>query len=192
MKTADKDECISFVFARPADVGHQPVIITAPLFFGTEAEGKACFKDLLEIGPIVEHLQAMPYMAVNGMLNGMLPFGGRRNMGGASFTCPLDAVKVQAAFDEYIAFTAETGVNDCMWIWEMLPNQKIREVPLDSMAFPNRGDYYNLALLANWDDPALDGKMRSWMRDTGHKLKHEFGPKDTKGAGVYSNYVCKC
>jgi hypothetical protein len=190
---ASKDENFSFVFSRPPDAGFQPMIMAISMFLGSEADGVEFFKDLRAIGPVAEHLNNLPYVAVNSMLNALMPFGGRRTMGGASFTCPLDPAKVQSAFNDYVSFTEETGIHDATMIWELLPYHKIVEVPIEAMAFPNRGQYYNLAMTVKWDDPALDVNSRDWVRDMGKKLRVELGTAPVKGSGsgVYSNYVCE-
>lgn len=60
---------------------------------------------------------------------------------------------------------------------------------LESMAYGNRGDYYNAELLLRWVNPEHDLKVRAFNRYMNKKIRERGGASQDKGVGAYPNIV---
>jgi len=117
------------------------------------AEGAAreFFRELWDVGPVADMTGMMPYEKVNGLLNHTAGFDGRKQFGGGAFKLPLDPAFVESLHPEFSAFVSNhERMGESMMLFECVPYGKIMEVGNASMAFSNRGDYYNMAKIFKW------------------------------------------
>ncbi|KAJ4358661.1 uncharacterized protein N0V89_003245 [Didymosphaeria variabile] len=175
---------------------HAPVVLTQVFHNGTQEEGNAFFKDLIDLGPVANMTSMMPYEKLNAAMNEGQGFGGRKMFGGGAYKLPLAPPFVQALFDEFIGFsTTQPAMTDSILLFETIPYAKVVEVPNEKMAFSNRGEYYNLATMIKWANPALDDTVREFSRALLKKASQSAGVvqdekvRSTEGVGVYGNYV---
>ncbi|KAF1814623.1 FAD binding oxidoreductase [Eremomyces bilateralis CBS 781.70] len=190
----DPRACLSFGFATPP--GSNVVMpLALPVYFGTEEESKAFFAPFFALEPTMNSTAVLPsYTAVNSLLNPMAKHGGRKNGGGSNFTLPLNADKVSDIFQDFNRFVlANQGSIEAVFIFEAWPNNKIREVSNEAMAFSNRGAYHNVATSMKWEDPALDDEFREFNRNFLKKIGREMGidgaasGQKGEGSGIYAN-----
>lgn len=133
--------------------------------------------------------RVMPYEELNNQFPGQEE-SRRRLMGGASIVMPLDEALVQEAIDTVIPFAQERGIAEGTGVlFELIPNEKIREVENSATAFAARGDFYQIGTIFLWDDEKLDQEIRLQNRKVVNLLKSK-GYKG--GVGQYNNYDGKC
>ncbi|PNY18839.1 FAD-linked oxidoreductase [Tolypocladium capitatum] len=126
---------------------------------GTQAEGEAFFKTLLDIGPLVNMARTMPYReSIRSPRGEAAAAEGRefRNIGDGS------------------------GV-----IFDIFSHQKICKVAGDATAFSSRCNFYHASSIFSWDDAATDKEVRQINR----KIIGLFREKGFQGgSGQYNNY----
>ncbi|TWU73205.1 hypothetical protein ED733_004489 [Metarhizium rileyi] len=162
-----------------------PVILCMVFKNGTQQEGEAFYKPLLDIGPVHVMAAEMPYPKANDLVP-RADDRVRRLQGGANFVMPLDAEFVQSVADEFVAFVDGKGIGDgSMCMFECLPYQKVISVPRDATAYPSRGRFYHFASLFMWQHERLDGDVRRFQRELLGKLRQ----RGYQGnGGQYANY----
>ncbi|KAH6876354.1 hypothetical protein B0T10DRAFT_566893 [Thelonectria olida] len=161
---------------------------------GAETDGPAYFAPVLDSDPIMKQVGSMPYATFNTLNNDLFAAGKRYLFGGANFTVPLQvstAEKMQSQFRSFVAAHPGKGLEQSAFLLEGIPNRKTRSVPVSSMAFNNRGDYYNVGIAWTWNDDSLDEEIRSFNRKFQKELR-SMGYDDANhqdGVGRYLNYV---
>ena len=168
-----------------------PMILCTAAFIGPEADGRKHFSELILVEALSQQMEEMAYEKINSCLNPMMMYGDRRAMGGASFVAPLDYSFAKSIFDECSEFVAKNDVPETLVLWEMVPNRKLREVPLQAMAFANRGDYFNSGMLIKSRNQEQDAICREFLGTICRRIREEGGALNKKGVGIYANYVGK-
>ncbi|APA13723.1 hypothetical protein sscle_11g084930 [Sclerotinia sclerotiorum 1980 UF-70] len=175
----------------------QPAILIPVFYNGTEAEGRAYYKALLDLEPIANTTKEMDYVEVNSMINEPMVHGFRRNMKGAACMLPLTYPFAAEIFSETEKFFNETpDAKHTLVVFEYVPFGKILQVGQQDTAFANRGAYGNLLLGAGWEQEETDQKCREWCRMMAQKAKVELERRlkegtdeiTKDGVGAYSNY----
>ncbi|KAF9735608.1 hypothetical protein PMIN06_008927 [Paraphaeosphaeria minitans] len=184
---------LGFTCPPPANA---PVILTQLFHNGTHEEGHAFFKPLFDLGPVANLTSMMPYEKLNACMNEGQGFGGRKMFGGGAYKLPLAPPFIQALFDEFIGFsTSQPDMTESIMLFETIPYKEVVKVPNEEMAFSNRGEYYNLATMMKWVDPALDSRVRDFSRSLLKRASQAAGVqqdeavRSAEGVGVYGNYV---
>jgi hypothetical protein len=194
-------------FVKPPEAGGATMFFVAVVFDGTEEEGKALFKDIVDLGPAVSTMSMVSYENANKLLQP--PAGARVSLKGSSFELPIRPELVISILESYTKFTDEVpDAKGTQLVFELLDPSKIIEVSNSAMAFANRGRHFNIALAPLWNDPANDVVCRQWARDVAQMLKAELarggaetgqsedgwiGKRGEHGATmVYGNYDRKC
>lgn len=178
-------------FTRPPPAGGQVLAVVPVVYDGSEEEGKAGFKRLIDLGPIMNTTAGIPYNKLNHMLDS--PQGKRVSMKGASFALPLRFDFVKSTLDSYVQFTSDVpGTDNSMLLYELLYQRDIRPVAVQDTAFANRGRHMNALLMPMWDSSEHDDRARSWAREVAEMFKAEMKknkahPEDG-GVMVYGNY----
>jgi hypothetical protein len=146
----DGNQALLWGFTCPLPA-NAPVVLTCVFHNGTLEEGNAFFKELIDVGPVMNGVSVIPYEKLNTLLNESAGFDGRKMFGGGAFKLPLNPAFVQTVFDDFVAFsTSRERLNESLMLWETIPYKEVVKVPNEKMAFSNRGDYYNLATLFKW------------------------------------------
>ena len=78
----------------------------APFYNGPTDEGRAHFKPLLDVGPVVDQTREVPYAEVNSMQNSMATAGDRKHMKAATLA-EVDYGVMKYMFDTYVKLTEE-------------------------------------------------------------------------------------
>lgn len=167
-----------------------PVALCAIFYNGPEDKARAYFKPLIDLGPVLEHVGMMPYQEMNGILNNTVEYGGRKLFGGSNFIAPLDKAFVKSLADKFFEIsTSEDRANESILLFESVPVDRICEVPNNSMAFANRGEFFSVCLVWKWYDPEMDAKFREYNRTMSKFVRDEAGTKNAQDVGQYSNYI---
>ncbi|KAH0838928.1 FAD binding oxidoreductase [Fonsecaea pedrosoi] len=188
-------------FARPPPAQGQVMLMAVVIYFGSEAEAKAQYKALYDIGPVVDTTATVAYPVINTVL--APPIGLRASMKGTAFTMPLRAGFVEEIRREYTAFTDgndDTGIS--LVLFEVYDPSQV--VAHDAGSFANRGWHLNGMVCPIWTKPEHDASCRQWARDLTALFKRELedqakqagkgvdggvGLKGNKGATMlYGNY----
>ncbi|KAF2094631.1 putative FAD binding oxidoreductase [Rhizodiscina lignyota] len=188
--SGNTDVAMNWGFTAPPPA-NQPAVL-AGIYYndGDEAVAREYYKELLDLGPVMDTLTMMPYELLNGVLAAAAGYDGRKLFGGSNFTAPLDPAFTQAVFDKFTqTIMSEKDAGGSAVLFECIPNSKIRSVPRDATAFANRGDYYTFGLIWKWFDPALDTKFRQHNRELAEFVRNEGGTKKAGDVGNYSNYI---
>jgi hypothetical protein len=185
----DGDQAMNFGFSQPPDAPMVAVLV-AVFFNGNEEDGKKYITPLLELEPIMNMMATLPYEQLNAMTNFATAFGARKIFGGSNVVLPLDKKFVKSVYDEFSQFTlGNEKMGESLILFEIVPFKKIASVPMEETAFGNRGEYYNVATLFKWYDPAQDEMVRMFNRKLNRRIKEEAGVKKSPGVGAYSNYM---
>lgn len=185
-------------FGRPPPAGGQVLVIVPLLYDGTAEEGREGFKRLLDLGPLINTAESVPYNTVCRMLH--IPQGKRVSMKGASFTLPLRAEFVETIMREYARFTEEVpDSNESLVAFELFDPGMISRVGNQDTSFANRGTQMNAMVGPIWENEADDRRARGWAREVAELFKVEMkretqgegddkAKKDGGSVGVYGNY----
>jgi FAD/FMN-containing dehydrogenase len=161
----------------PAELQGQPVVGIIFAWVGDPEEGLELVAPFKEANPAFDLVGPMPYLALEGMLDGFAPYGVRNYWRGDHLRELSDG-----AID---AFTSNppTGLE--------LPTQMIifrhggavARVPEDATAFSNRDTPYMFHPIGAWPDPARDEAHLEWVRRSSEAM----APYTT--GGVYLNFM---
>lgn len=188
-KENDGNQGISFGFSAPPPA-NKTVLLAAVFCNGSAEAGEKFFGDLIALEPVVKQVGLMPYEQLNSILNGAAGAGGRKTGGASAVKCPLDPKFVQSIFDDFSSFVeGNAGVNESLILFELIPYQKIVEIPFEATSNGNRGEYYNVGTVFKWYDPVLDGLVRGYSKKLHQKVRAGGGTSAMKGVGAYSNYI---
>jgi len=150
----------------------------AAMHCGSVAAGEAAMRPLKAFGPpIMDLLVPTPYTAINMMLDGSLP-AGARNYWKSHFLPAL----ADHAIDALVEASAGAPSPMCQIVIEHFHGAATR-VPLADTAMALRDAGFNVLVLAQWMDDAMDEKAMDWCRSTYNALKPFVGPRR------YLNYL---
>ncbi|KAI6778701.1 6-hydroxy-D-nicotine oxidase-like protein [Emericellopsis cladophorae] len=176
--------------------GQSHMLIVSPLFHGSEQEGREFFKDLFDVGPIMDTTQVMRMRNVNELINPLAGHGIRRLMGSGNVAMPLKAEDVQKTADTFWSFCDATpgATPQSAIALEFFPMHKVREVGLEETAYTNRGDYYDVVTMFGWTDPAQDDAFREFNREIVKQIRETLGyqydpDKDEKQDAPIGRYI---
>ena len=162
----------------PVEAQGQPAVGVIVAWFGDPAEGPAVFRPLLELGPpVVAMVDAMPYVALQSMIDGGNQ-PGFQNYWKAEF---LDALS-----DDVIDLLVEHAnrITSPHTQLLVLPGGgAYARVDPESSALGSRHSAWNFHALGVWADPAENEVHIGWARD----LRDALAPHVT--AGAYPNFA---
>lgn len=156
----DGNQALLVGFSAPPPA-NAPVVLCMLFHNGTEDEAKAIFSDLFELEPIANMTAMIPYEKLNSLLNHAAGFDGRKQFGGGAFKLPLDpnlVIQLHAEFNAFV--TSHDRMNESLMMLEIIPYEKVIQVPNHATSFANRGDYYNIATMFKWS--VRTRSKRSW------------------------------
>lgn len=167
------------------------MLLVPAIYFGTEAEAREVYKELFDLGPVVDATAMVPYPKINTLL--APPYGLRASMKGAAFELPIRPEFVTQCLDEYTKFTdTDSDLATSMLLWELFDPIKVNE--LGAGAFANRGLHLNGMICPIWQNLENDHKARLWARHMNELFKKEledYGGKDTGDTKEVASVVGK-
>ncbi|KAL8693083.1 MAG: hypothetical protein Q9218_002007 [Villophora microphyllina] len=189
--------CILVFAVAPPPIS-QPMLMCALFHNGPEDEGKAFFKPLLDLEPVMNTTAIIPYSSVNAMLNPVAAHGGRKSTKGATFAPPMRTEFALSLFQRYSEFVTEVpDASGSLLLFEFFSPDKICETSNRAMAFANRDFYGNIMAGPQWRNEANDERCRQWARDMVALFQEEMerareegkmARPEMEGVGAYANY----
>jgi FAD/FMN-containing dehydrogenase len=162
----------------PAGLRGKPALSESIVWFGSEAEGDRQLKHIFPLGKSVAVTQErVSYLNLQTMADADFPHG-RRYYTKSGYFKTLDentigilvgAIESIPSVNTQIEFAYLGGAAG--------------RVAASETAFGDRSSPFIMNLLADWEDPADDGKHKSWVRDLFEKLRPAMTP------GVYTNFM---
>ncbi|MDQ1631567.1 MAG: hypothetical protein QOC80_1539 [Frankiaceae bacterium] len=137
----------------------QPLVAVISCWSGSAAEGERIIQGFRDVAaPVAEHIGAMPYPALNGAFDALVP-PGLQHYWKAEF---LDALT-----PEIIATAMEHGpavpcVNSTVHFYPI--NGACHDVDADATAFGHRGATYAMVMAGMWPDPADNEANTAWVK----------------------------
>jgi hypothetical protein len=161
----------------PAEMhGHAAVGIIG-CWAGPVEEGEAAWAPVRELGPVLDLLSPMPYVALQSLVDPLWGKGARNHMK-AGYLGELN----DAAIDRIVAgYVAKPTPQSELHVHMM--GGAVGRVPADASAFPHRDAPYVINMLSRWEDPALDDACLAWGRDVYASVEEH-----TTG-GAYINFL---
>jgi FAD/FMN-containing dehydrogenase len=127
---------------------------------GPIEEGEAILKPLHDVAPVVaEHVGPMPYPALNGAFDALVP-PGLQHYWKANFVKEL----TDEAIEAHLRFGPEVPVvNSTMHIYPI--NGACHRVASDATAFGHRDATFATVIAGMWPDPAQNEASIGWVQD---------------------------
>jgi FAD/FMN-containing dehydrogenase len=127
---------------------------------GPVEEGEAILKPLHDVAPVVaEHVGPMPYPALNGAFDALVP-PGLQHYWKANFVKEL----TDDAIDAHLRFGPEVPVvNSTVHIYPI--NGACHRVASDATAFGHRDSTFATVIAGMWPDPAQNEANVGWVQD---------------------------
>lgn len=173
-------------------------IIMQMVHLGDNAEvlGPEYFAPMLKLDYMHKMAGPMPYSSINTIGDeDLFPPGRKYLLGGANFTLPLTLATAEAILDKFWGFgddhPQDMGMQGSVCLFECLSRHKSSTVSSSATAFNNRGNYYNIILVHNWEDAAHDSEVRLFNRQLQKDIR-SLGYNNDKlddGVGMYINYA---
>jgi len=149
---------LSFALGLDDDGGR--VAAVSALHCGTAEEAERDLAGLRAFGPpLVDSIQAKPYLAAQLMNDEAMGWGRRFYMKSAFLPAlPGELVEALVEHMSSVPDGADGGIS--VWAW----GRAIAEVPEDATAFTGRGAAFWIAAEIMWDEASLDEPCREWSR----------------------------
>ena len=176
----------------PAEDGKlSPMIILICFYNGPGEPGEKRFSSFVELGPVLNTLDMVPYTVVNSLQNPQATYGDRKSFKGVFYNPPLSPSFARTIFDDFSArIHAVPDLAPSAIILEFTDMRKICEVPVEATALASRNHTQNGIIFLRWTDPAQDLEHRAWAREVQSKWKAELD-KTEKDSEIpqYINYA---
>ena len=137
----------------------QKVAAMAACYNGPLQEGEEALRPLKEFGPpVADHIQPMPYLALQTMLDPAAPPGRQYYWKGALIETISDEL-IDTLINQFAAVPSPFSV----LVLQQLGNATNR-VPTDATAFSHRHPRYDCVIISGWEDPSEAEKNIQWTR----------------------------
>ena len=155
----------------------KPVVVLACCYIGPVKRGPRATKEIRELpGAIIDHVGAMPYLALQSAFDPLNP-SGLRNYWKSTFLPSLPEEALQVVVERYQRIPSPLSE-----IHFQYGGGAIGNVPDDQSVIGNRTARYLFNLVAKWTDPTTDGTNIGYVRELWSALQQY------STGGVYSNF----
>jgi FAD/FMN-containing dehydrogenase len=161
----------------PPPVQGMPVVGIVICYTGKPEDGPAAIKPLLDLNPVMNMTQPMPYVAVQDMLTMGNP-PGRRNYWKAGMYPELPDEMIDALVD-----AAEKPLSEYTTIIIQPLGGQVHRVAESNSAMGWRKAKWALHVLGMWEDAAQDAEQTAWVKN----LAEAAAKWEQKG--MYLNYL---
>lgn len=164
----------------PADRVGEPMCAIVVCYTGDHEAGTKLIRPLLEMGPPVgHHVGPMPYPALQGAFDALIP-PGLRHYWKAEFVNDLteDVIDAHAEFAPGVPH-----VSSAVHIYPI--DGAAGRIERDASAFSYRDARYATVIAAMYPDPAQDDANRAWVRDYWSALR------PSSAGGAYVNFTMR-
>jgi FAD/FMN-containing dehydrogenase len=140
----------------PEELHGKPVLGMAALYVGDPDQGADVVQPLRGLGPVVDHIDQMPYTAFQAALDPLAPWGVRSYWRGEYMRELSDA-----AIDTFIAHAVELTMLGAPLSQTIIfrIGQGVAAVPDEATAFSHRDAHYLFHPISVWTDPTDDERM---------------------------------
>ena len=153
------DELIVYAAALCTPDGN-PMLALIPAWCGDLAEGERLLEPLRTFGsPVADLTAAMPYPAMQKMIDEAAPFG-LRSYWKSRFLrdLPDDAIDTFVRYAETMTSPRSVAILEHA-------HGAVSRVPVDATAFPSRAAAFDLVLISIWPDAQEDQRHIDWTRE---------------------------
>lgn len=176
-RSVSDDEMI-FAAMLTAPDGVTKLVAIAAGHFGAADTADAAMAPIKAFGtPILDTLQPIPYVALNGMLDAAFPKGAL-NYWKSHFVETLSDEAIDVLIGQFSRCPTPMG----QLMLEHFHGAATR-VPVGDTAYALRSEGYNTAIIAEWLDAAQNGRCVTWARDAYQALQPFVGERR------YVNYL---
>ncbi|KAL2833892.1 hypothetical protein BDW59DRAFT_179512 [Aspergillus cavernicola] len=179
------------IFARPPGAP-VPMVNVLVFYNGSKEEGDARFTDLLDLNPVVNMIDMIPYSQLNSLQNPMATYGGRKSFKGVFFNPPLEPIFAKTLLSDFTAkVQSDPDLGASGIILEFYDMTKTLEVPRSATAFASRGSTQNGIITLRWTDESKDLEHRAWAREVQDrwKVNLDAAKVDVKGKADVPQYI---
>jgi FAD/FMN-containing dehydrogenase len=161
----------------PEPMHGMPIVAIIICYTGKPEEGEAAIKPLLDLQPVMNMTQPMPYVELQKLIEGGNQPGFQNYWKADMYPeLPDDAV-------EKLASMTMEPISTMTGIILQPTSGAVHRVPDDSTAIGWRSAKWALHILGTWEDPAEDDRQIAWVRDVASAM----APWAQKG--TYLNYL---
>jgi hypothetical protein len=174
----------------------QPLVLVQVFYDGTEDKAKNFFAPLFKLGPIEDTTKVKPFSEATGGGDDIAPGFGKATGGGIME--PIDTGFVKSLYEDYMAFVKNVpDASGTVLAYEIHPTYGTLLHSQKETAFPNRGTFGNIIVVAAYTKEESAPACEEWCRVMHDKIHNEFERRKeldnvddtTKTAvGEYINY----
>jgi len=161
----------------PEPMHGMPILAVVVCYTGRPEDAEQAIKPILDLGPVMNMTQPMPYVELQRMIE-----GGNQPGFQNYWKADMYAELPDEAIDTLAAVTAEP-ISTMTAIIVQPIGGAVHRVPDDATAMGWRSAKWALHILGMWDDPAENEKQIAWVRNVAAALQ-PFAQK-----GTYLNYL---
>lgn len=138
-----------------------PTMVAAPFYLGSEAEGRAAFRSLFDLGPYLDTTTVLAYPDWNTGGNGFCVKGGRKPAYGAGFgkTVPKTVRRVWTSYKDFLKLP---GTGSSAILIECYSLATAQAIPKSSSSFANRDVRFNPAIIPWYSNLSLDPQAEAF------------------------------
>ncbi|KAJ3478120.1 hypothetical protein NLI96_g9981 [Meripilus lineatus] len=166
------------------DPNRNPCILLALFYNGPEAEGRANFKKIFDVGPLADLTGEIPYENLNGMMLEIATPGLNYYMKGYTLQPQLAKDLIPKVLSRITELSSDGIHNYIAVLLEFVSQSKINSVPKDATPYP-RTLTGNAVVVIQWDKLDTPEKLR-----LAKHAAQEVTKLMPEGDG-YSNYSCE-
>ena len=138
-----------------------PTIAVAPFYLGSEADGRAAFRPLLDIGPYNDTTTVVAYPDWNTGGDGFCIKGGRKPAYGAGFGKMIPKT-LRQVWEAYKDFLKLPGTGSSAILVECYSLATAQAIPKSSSSFANRDIRFNAAIIPWYSNSSLDPQANAF------------------------------
>jgi len=152
-RTATRD-CLSLFLTGPDGT---PIVWTMVFYNGSEEEGRAKFKWLHDLEPIVDKSKTVEYQELNSLINYIFPYDKGTLFHAVTFR-HIDLPTIQKAFDRLIEVRKEGKLTEPAILYQFHHCAAVNAVPTSATAFRRKDATHTLDVLLSfrWDQSTGD------------------------------------
>ncbi|HEY6598555.1 MAG TPA: FAD-binding oxidoreductase [Pseudomonadales bacterium] len=177
-----------YIATAPDALATQPAFLTTPdgvrvlaiivCWGGSIAEGERVLAPLRTVGtPLADLIEVIPYVRMQALLETGFP-PGMRNYWKSNFLSEFGDAAIDVLIDAFARVPSNTtavAIEDV--------RGAVHRVDADSMAFPHRGEHFNLLIVGIWRDRDDDAAHIRWVRELWNAMQ------PFSSSRVYVNYL---
>jgi hypothetical protein len=152
-------------FSSAGPPSHTPMaVVTVWMFQGTPETGRAAFKTLFDVEPVMDTTSVLPYTEWNTGADPHCAHSERKPTFAVGFG-RLDATTWREVWNRFVRFQNRPGAHGSTILLEMYPMNENRFAGEASTSFPHRRVRFQAAVMAWYSDSSLDEEAEKFGRE---------------------------